>query len=171
MTGRPKKPWTALEIELMTRMIDGGAKYPKVAPLVGHSIFSCRTKMWEIRHPEELAAKLRARPSQPRKPRDRRKQAASPGTPIAIRPLAPTLRKTVADAPYVRATSTAKFLMDAELRARIEHVGVTAGLFGDPLPGRSALDRQRAGIVEAPGDLRGRYNQFAAAITLANGVD
>jgi hypothetical protein len=32
---------------------------------------------------------------------------------------------------------------DAELRARIETLGPTGGLLGDPLPGRSALDEKR----------------------------
>lgn len=46
------------------------------------------------------------------------------------------------------AMSTQKFVVDTELRRRIETQGVTAGLFGDPPAGRSALDKRRAGIVD-----------------------
>lgn len=45
-------------------------------------------------------------------------------------------------------TSTAVLRFDAEIRARVTEKGVTAGLLGDPVRGRSALDRKRAGIVE-----------------------
>lgn len=56
------------------------------------------------------------------------------------------VRVTNPDAPFNRTnTSTAKLVLDAELRARIEVLGATGGLLGDPLPGRSALDRRIEG--------------------------
>ena len=44
-----------------------------------------------------------------------------------------------------RAVRNSMLEADAELLARIELVGITAGLCGDPLPGRSALDKRNAG--------------------------
>jgi hypothetical protein len=39
---------------------------------------------------------------------------------------------------------SAQALADATHRASLEHVSLTAALCGDPLPGRSALDRRRS---------------------------
>lgn len=50
--------------------------------------------------------------------------------------------------PDVRPMSTHRLKADAELLARIGAQGLTAGLLGDPPPGRSALDKRLAG--EAP---------------------
>jgi hypothetical protein len=46
-----------------------------------------------------------------------------------------------------RAVKTSTLVADSELRARIEMVGITAGLLGDPLPGRSALDQMRKALA------------------------
>lgn len=89
--------------------------------------------------------------------------------PIAKRPLAPLLPTHLDDAPYVRTTSTAKLVMDAELRSRIEVQGITGGLLGDPMPGRSALDRKRAGEIESPTWMDGRAARFIPKITLPTG--
>jgi hypothetical protein len=43
-----------------------------------------------------------------------------------------------------RTMSTAALIADQDLRNRIAVLGPN-GLFGDPMPGRSALDRKRAG--------------------------
>ena len=43
-----------------------------------------------------------------------------------------------------RRMSTAILIADADLRARIAVQGLTAGLLGDPMPGRSALDQRKA---------------------------
>jgi len=54
-------------------------------------------------------------------------------------------RRACQAAPSARTKAPASrcaLLIDAELRARIEVQGITAGLLGDPLPGRSALDRR-----------------------------
>lgn len=61
-------------------------------------------------------------------------------------PLAPILAVIQASPgqPSARRVSTAVLLADAELRARIALQGLTAGLLGDPLPGRSALDERKA---------------------------
>jgi hypothetical protein len=44
-------------------------------------------------------------------------------------------------------TSTARFKVEAEIRNRISVQGLTAGIFGDPMPGRSALDQKRGESV------------------------
>ncbi len=72
----------------------------------------------------------------------------TPGEPVFVRAkkddLGP-LKVTVADPPFNRPSASSwKLRTDAELRARIHLVGITAGLLGDPLPGRSALDRRNA---------------------------
>jgi hypothetical protein len=43
------------------------------------------------------------------------------------------------------ATPISRLVADAELRDRIAERGLTAGILGDPPPGRSALDLKRAG--------------------------
>jgi hypothetical protein len=48
-----------------------------------------------------------------------------------------------------------------------QHQTLTAELFGDPLPGRSALDRLRAGIVDEPDVDRRPVHRPVAPITLA----
>jgi len=53
-------------------------------------------------------------------------------------------------------TSTQSLLFAAEMRNRIDPRNITAGLLGDPPPARSALDRKRAGIVDAPPQRYGR---------------
>jgi hypothetical protein len=53
------------------------------------------------------------------------------------------------------AITTDRLIIDAELRSRIEVSGITAGLLGDPPPGRSALDERRAGIVRGPASMQG----------------
>lgn len=45
-------------------------------------------------------------------------------------------------------TSTQGMQFAAEMLVRIGTQGITGGLLGDPPPGRSALDKKRAGIVE-----------------------
>jgi hypothetical protein len=134
MPGTNKKPWLPHQVDLLERLIEGGRTYPSAAPLVGHTILSCRTKMSEIRN-RRLEREWK------------NASADTPPTaaPVAQRKLSPVKKAAIiSDPPHTRATSTAKLLMDAELRGRIEVLGVTAGLFGDPLPGRSALDRRNA---------------------------
>ena len=55
-----------------------------------------------------------------------------------------------------RNTSTSMLRFEAEVRARVADLGVTAGLLGDPARGRSALDRKKAGIIDPPVRLFGQ---------------
>lgn len=75
--------------------------------------------------------------------------AAAPAPAAAPRqaPLAPVLAvlQEAEARSFGRRISTATLLADAELRARIATKGLTAGLLGDPPPGRSALDERNGG--------------------------
>ena len=79
----------------------------------------------------------------------RAKQAREAAGVAARKPAAPTVLLQPQQAPpsakAPAVVSTWSLRTDAELRSRIELVGITAGRLGDPLPGRSALDRKRAG--------------------------
>jgi hypothetical protein len=119
--------WKQSEVELLVRLIEGGTDYEVAAPMVGHRVWSCRSKISEIRSKRreqerlklgEIAARVKPQP------------LASPATTTE---------------PSARATSTAKLMIDAELRARLEVQDITAALLRDPLPGRSALDRRNQG--------------------------
>ncbi len=106
--------------------------WAEIAPLVGHPHLSCATKMSEIR-----ARRQRAGGAPPPSKRGRPPKPYVPQRPPAIP--AP---------PSARSCRTSTLLADAELRARIEVLGPTGGLCGDPMPGRSALDQKRAGLTE-----------------------
>lgn len=49
---------------------------------------------------------------------------------------------------FPRPKAMATLIAQAEIRSRISVLGITGGILGDPLPGRSALDRKRAGLAE-----------------------
>lgn len=151
MVGDNRNRWTPEQLSELRSLRAAGVPWPEVAIEVGHPIASCRQMMThqnnahrrqaakETRQALREAADLVAgfwpmpakRPSPPPMPDPAPlplpvRTAARPGTDYA--------RSSV---------STAKLVMDAELRARIEVMGITGGLLGDPLPGRSALDRRK----------------------------
>jgi hypothetical protein len=144
MAGHNGNKWTAPQLTLMEEMHAAGRKWPTISKAVGHPINSCQQMLSRSR-----AQKRRLQEQALRAQIVRASVARAPS--LVPKDKAMPLKVLVTDAPYQRPTSTAKFLMDAELRARIGEQGVTAGLLGDPLPGRSALDKRRAGIVEQPG--------------------
>lgn len=69
--------------------------------------------------------------------------------------------------PTARLMHTSALVTDAELRSRIQSQGITAGLLGDPPPGRSALDQLRAGGVEQPQRIDYRTVKLGPKVTLA----
>jgi hypothetical protein len=142
MPGDNRNRWMSPQLKLLEEMHAAGRQWPAIVTAVGHSLSSCQQMLSRIRGAKRNAEFERAR----------LERRASPKAPIAIAPpLKPTLQQaSVPDPPSARSTSTARLLMDAELRARIAVLGVTAGLLGDPMPGRSALDRIRAGMVDPP---------------------
>jgi len=84
---------------------------------------SCEVRYWYIHH-RMLDAGERFAPDRTAKPQ----QAA-------------------ARSPTKSPTSYHALITDRELRSRIETQGITAGLLGDPLPGRSALDKKRPSTI------------------------
>lgn len=62
---------------------------------------------------------------------------------------------------HVKRTSTQAYLFAAEMRARIGSQGITAGLLGDPPPGRSALDEKRGTAIAAVTQSRLREGRSA----------
>lgn len=69
---------------------------------------------------------------------------------------------------YSRGGATQRLQMHAEILSRIAEQGVTRGLAGDPMPGRSALDKKRLGIVDEPpiSQYRKEYELRRPKITL-----
>lgn len=128
---RTNPPWLPRQIELLERLAESGAPFRTISEQVGHPVFGCYSKIRDLR------AQRRATAGQPKKIRVPKPPKA---TPVAAAPI--FLQAAPGPAP-LRAASTSKLVMDAELRARISEQGITAGLLGDPRPGRSALDRMK----------------------------
>lgn len=74
-------------------------------------------------------------------------------------------------APRTRRTARkiAEDALEASKQTRTFHTSAAAEWLGDPVPGRSALDRIRAGIVEPPPYMDGRALRYQPKITLATG--
>lgn len=145
--------WTPEQLLRMETLHKAGIKWPAIAIAVGHPKNSCQCMLSRLRadrgavlaKAEALAAlKQQIRLYIPKRtPVPAAKTAAKPAA-TPPQPAPKPLRVKISNPEFLRATSTAKFQMDAELRARIEILGITGGLQGDPAPGRSALDRKRA---------------------------
>ena len=132
--GRPNKAWwLSSQLALLEQLADAKTPWDEIAHRVGHPKNSCATKMSEIRSKRDRTS-------------EKPKKRGRPGT-IQSPQLAPA---PVPDPPSARAVSNALLVADAELRARIAVLGATGGLLGDPMPGRSALDRMRAGVSDPP---------------------
>lgn len=153
MPGDNRNKWTEHQLELMQQLRAQGARWNHVSQRVGHPVASCQTTMSKfnnavraaraqaerkaLREAADLANAIEPRPA----------SAPKPNKPAALRTVSHALAKPAQDAGYARSSiSTAKLVMDAELRSRIAVMGITGGLLGDPLPGRSALDKKREGI-------------------------
>lgn len=135
MPGDNRNKWTQPQCDLLESLVEAKVGFNIISERVGHPILSCRSKASELRAKRREAEAEKFR------------KALKPAPAMPRRPIVAQAAPSVAPA---RATSTARLVMDAELRARIEVMGVTGGLFGDPLPGRSALDQMRAGLVDTP---------------------
>jgi hypothetical protein len=145
-----KNHWSVEQIETMERMVEQAVaerrcpNWKVIGQAVGHSAVASCTRMSDLRIKRRNAAeKARlqaagidtappvAKKNQPKKP------PPAPVMVIAVK------RRLPDYASHTVATSTHMLVADAELRARIETQGITAGLLGDPLPGRSALDQRK----------------------------
>jgi hypothetical protein len=131
-----KSRWLPHQCDLLERLLAAGCAYNKISERVGHPIFSCRTKASELR------AERRRDAGQP-KPAKKRKVAPAPAP--KPKPPAPVFFQAQPGTSALRCMSTSRLVLDAELRGRISEQGITAGLLGDPRPGRSALDAKKAG--------------------------
>lgn len=161
------KPWLQHELDLLKRLADNGVPYKDIAPRVGHPVSSCLTMVSELR-----AIKQGLEPKYVRKQmiKAAAEARARPAVPQRVRNYEASRAPAVAPQP----TSTFRYVMDAELRARIEGQGVTAGLLGDPVKGRSALDKITAGEQLPPPLLDSDLARFAPRrvaprVTLAEG--
>lgn len=148
-----KNFWTPHQVDLLKRMVENKVPCKDIAERVGHPLSSCRTMMSELR-----ALESGKQPKYIKRVFTTNLRVEQPKPPVPQRLQFREAARTSSVAP--QSTSTFRFVMDAELRARIEGRGVTAGLLGDPTPGRSALDRMRAGVVAPPPLLDGHAVPF-----------
>jgi hypothetical protein len=167
------KKWAPEEVDILVARADAyrnkgkRVRWRAIAAETGHHESSCTQKYHQLR---KRAADLAARAEIDRRLAEEERK-------VVLRPPEPRhvpLPVRVQNPEVGVGTSTAKLVMDAQLRARIEVQGITAGLLGDPMPGRSALDKMRAGIVDDP-LLPAYHTRFEGAqasrpkITLATG--
>lgn len=116
-------PWPDAEQSKLDRLRGEGLSWEAVAAqMQGRTQWACQQR-YSVRH-----GKSREKPAEAPAPR----QA----------PLAPVMAALQAAESKTRGRriSLASLMADADLRARIAEQGPTAGLFGDPPAGRSALD-------------------------------
>lgn len=163
--GGAVKKWTSDQVALMEQMIvesmglqrRGGnmrkrrISWVEISEATGHSIQSCIH-----RHKYQLEKEIN---------RKLREQANAPEVARAQPVMARSSPVTTYD-DLSRPTSTAGLMAHAMIRDRIATQGITAGLLGDPAPGRSALDRKLAGVVEPEIRLPGSY-RAPPPVTLA----
>ena len=122
-------PWTDQQKALLWQLREvEGCPWDFVARRCGHPKGSCQTRLSMLRRERVNAVTpdmIAARP---------RKLVLRAPANLVMQPVLP---------PSARTMRTAILVADAELRARCEVLGLTGGLLGDPLPGRSALDQRR----------------------------
>jgi hypothetical protein len=140
MTNRNK--WTEAEnLELLRRRDELHLKWDAI-DMPGRTSGACQVQYYAVLKDRNAAKKLHRSPWV-REPRQvsqcisfgRVSSAPPQGLPVVAG----------APGPYrpARHVSTSVLIADADLRGRIATQGLTAGLFGDPPPGRSALDQKR----------------------------
>jgi hypothetical protein len=123
-------PWTDQQNALLWQMREvEGLPWPEVAKRLEHPKGSCQTRLSMLRRDRVNAVTRDMIEAAP----DRNLVLRAPAN-LVMPPALP---------PSARTMRTAILVADAELRARCEVLGLTGGLFGDPLPGRSALDQRR----------------------------
>lgn len=163
--------WTPAEIGIVERYMDDAdrrkvyARWDLLEEEIGHPVSSIRSMAHYIRSRRRAAAARNVR-------KTLRAVADAFATPDAapspapafagLRPDKPVYRgklpaekpaKPIEIADTMRCTSTAQLMLHSEIRAR------TGNWFGDPPPGRSALDEMRAGIVRPTPNVRGMHVQ------------
>jgi hypothetical protein len=146
------KPWSKAELDRVVALREDVRLQWKVIArqLPGRTVLQCTSAYHNL--------KVKLRRAEERSRRDGLAAIAA----IAVKPAPRAAGPAIVPR---RAYSTAILVAAAELRSRIEARGITAGFFGDPPAGCSALDKQRAGIVEAAAPDR-RKAQEAPPVTL-----
>jgi hypothetical protein len=134
------RPWSDRETARLFQLRGKRLKWPEIATaLPGRSANACQGRYYWL------------------KTRDR---APAPA-------IAPAMGQAKAIEPSGAVMSLATLLADAELRSRIAIQGVSAGLLGDPMPGRSALDQKRS--IPAAADPKVDRRSGSPKPTLATG--
>lgn len=125
MRGGRHAPWTEAERQMLRDQRANGASFAQLS-VPGRTQKACVQEYYRSLRPE----------SRPTSAPGRRALADVPG--LAAAPaVAAELARPVHRPRYVHDA-------DLDLRARIAAQGLTAGWFGDPRPGRSALDQREA---------------------------
>lgn len=121
--------WTAKEDSKLYRMAREGFDWERIAAaLPGRTVSACQQR---VQYTNRKAAAIKKRGEYQAKPVE------------PVLPPPPAVQSVAG--PYgSRRVSTHVLIIDNELRSRIALQGLTAGLLGDPLPGRSALDQRNA---------------------------
>ncbi|WP_316184700.1 hypothetical protein [Bradyrhizobium sp. SZCCHNRI1003] len=116
----PFTRWTPHDIARLARLAEAGARWVEVAAAIGRASESCQMKWHAIATDDQKATRAAAMDA---------KRGGRPSLPAPV----PKQKQAVL---AIVAPSGPRTL--------------TAAMFGDPLPGRSALDRKVAGLVDAP---------------------
>jgi hypothetical protein len=151
---RYENRWTAEQLKYMTDTVDTcsleGRRVPwdDIVSKVGHPRSTCQSMMSEVRTQRRVDERKARRLAIKAEvalmiefedlPRRKPKPAPLPGKPCPV---------TIDYAGHIALTPKSKLVFDQELRDRIRERGLTGGFFGDPMPGRSALDKMRAGVA------------------------
>jgi hypothetical protein len=154
-------PWPQRDLDCLARLREGKkAKWAEIAAIFpGRTIGACQLAYHGIKS-------RRLRDQQRALAQGLVANVSTASRLLAVPPIAAPTRVMPPPSPSTMRTSMLR--ADAELRARIELLGATGGLLGDPMPGRSALDQKRAGIVDPPAAPDRRYPERPRApITLA----
>lgn len=151
MRGSNLNRWTDDQLSLLQQLRAGGIGWDHVSQRCAHPVASCRQMMTRYNNAHRAAQYKADRKAlreaadlvNATEPRPIPLPKNKPPQPLRAPARAPIKPPQPLD--YARSSmSTARLIMDAELRRRIEVLGATGGLLGDPEPGRSALDRRNA---------------------------
>lgn len=142
---RKHQLWTEDQTKTLIRMGQAAEPWSKIAEATGRGIDACKAKWAEIRTKENLPQRPQKQAAVTTKARRRKPRVDSPDAEVMV------ARDALAARPHAILTPRS----------------LTARVFGDPPPGRSALDMRRAGIVIASEPDRRDVARMPPPITLA----
>lgn len=181
MTGR-SNPWTPEQLALLQQLRADDIDWPEVSQRCGHPLPSCRTTLTKLQQRQariaagKLPAEKASGKGHPKNPK-RLWTEKDVEELIRLRTIeGKEFREIDCALGRIKGTSCAKFysLRRPEAKAKVgggpfeiraihasnrlpQHDSITAEFFGDPLPGRSALDQRRvdaSGVTLATGPMR-----------------